>query len=128
VSAVSSRAARREGHAAAALGTRRVHRRVGESAPDVEAVRLPSGVVLGPEVKSRIALPKLLTGALDQARGYFPQAVPLAILYARGATDGVACVPLSAFVAMTGIDVATLPKATPLRRPKSPQLSLLDIR
>ena len=125
MSATSARAARREGQAAAALGSTRVHRRRGESAPDVVPIVLPNGTRLQPEVKSRLHLPRLVVGALEQAEGYARgTAIPLAVLFAYGATDGIACVPLSAFAALVGLNVAVLPKARPLARPRpSPQLT-----
>jgi hypothetical protein len=42
----------------------------------------------------------------------------VAILYAFGERDGVACVPLRYFVALTGLDVKALPKPRPLPRPR----------
>ncbi len=89
MSAISRRAARREAQAAAALGSKRVtNRQRGEKAPDVVPVRLPGGQLLGPEVKSRKALPRLITGALEQAIGYFgppgdPGGDPLRVRGAR---------------------------------------------
>ncbi len=117
MSAQSTRAARRERQAAAALGTTRVHRKRGERAPDVAPVRLSSGVVLGPEVKSRKRLPCLVTGALEQARRYFGgRTIPIAVLYELGARSGIVCLDLGAFAALVGLDVATLPTERKARR------------
>lgn len=120
------RAARREREAAAVLGSTRVHRRAGQSAPDVRAVRLESGAVLGPEVKTRARLPKLLTAALDQARGYFPNAVALAVISETGGR-ALAVLDLRAFAALVGLDVADLPAPRKRRRVSSRQLSLPEV-
>lgn len=102
----SRRAARRELEAARVLGTRRVvHRSRYKSKPDVEPVTLPDGTVLQPEVKTRSALPKLVTNALGQARQYAPGAVPLAILSEKGGA-AVAVLPLRDFVRLVGIGSA----------------------
>lgn len=90
------------------LGTRRVHRSRYESAPDVEPVTLPDGTIVQPEIKTRAALPKLVTDALAQARCYAPGAVPLAILSETGGA-AVAVLPLRDFVRIVGL---ALPEST----------------
>jgi hypothetical protein len=98
------RAARRERQAAALLGTTRVHRGRYESAPDLEPVVLPSGVRLLAEVKTRSALPALVTKALDQAAGYAaPGDVPAAVLSATGG-EPVIVLPLRAFRRIAGLE------------------------
>lgn len=107
-------------------------RKRGEIAPDVTPIELPSGVHLGVEVKSRKALPKLITGALDQARGYFrhlPGTIPIAVLFELGQRGGVACLPLDALAELVGLDVARLPAPRPLPRPrKTNQLELFPVQ
>lgn len=100
-----ARAARREREAAAALGSKRVHRSRYESAPDIQPVTLPSGHTLSIEVKTRARLPVLLTSALEQAAGYNPEAIPCAVLSEKG---GVALLvlPLKAFAAIVGVSPA----------------------
>lgn len=102
------RAARRERQAAELLGTERVHRSRFESAPDCKPVTLPCGVVLSPEVKTRKALPALVTKALAQAKGYGPAgSVPVAVLSATGG-EPVIVLPLRAFRVVAGLDVDEL--------------------
>lgn len=120
-------AARRERQAAAALGSTRVHRRRGESAPDVLPLVLACGVELQPEVKSRKRLPRLVALALGQARRYRPGAVPLVAVYQAGTAGGIACLPLDAFARIAGLDVAKLPPPTPLRRPPAPRSEQLAL-
>ena len=100
MSRVSRRAARRELEAADAFGVKRVRRARYESAPDIEPVVLSTGDVLV-EVKSRATLPVLLRDALDQAKGYRPEGVPVAVLSALGGS-AVACLPLADFVRLLG--------------------------
>lgn len=108
---------RAEERAAKKLGVARVHRRRGESAPDIGAVRTSSGTLLGCEIKARSRLPALVVGALKQARRYWgSRALPVAIIFEKGSTDGIACLDLTNLVWLLGIDVATLPAPRPLRR------------
>lgn len=115
MSAMHARAARRERQTAQALGSTRVHRRRGESAPDVRLVTLPDGTTLQTEVKSRKRLPHVLTRALEQAQRYAPSAVPCAVIFQHGKAGGLAAVRLGDFARLVGLDVAALPSATPLR-------------
>ena len=108
MSRVSARAARREREAARALGARRIVRHIGESAPDTTAVVLASGLVLQPEVKSTKRPPKLVLDALEQARGYRADAVPLVVVAPYGG-EMIACLPLLAFVQIAGIAPVELP-------------------
>lgn len=132
MSAMHARAARRERQTAKVLGTERVRRKRGERAPDIRPIELPNGARLQAEVKSRKRLPALVTAALRQATGYTPDAIPLVAIYEKGARDGVACVPLSRFAALVGLDIEALPKPTPLRRPRAKpkadgQLTFFDL-
>lgn len=98
------RSADRERQAAELLGTTRVKRSRFESAPDLPPVRLPCGLTLMPEVKTRRRLPALVTKALDQAKGYAPPgAIPVAVLSATGA-EPVIVLPLRAFRRIAGIE------------------------
>lgn len=94
-------------------------------APDLVAVRTVGGVALGPEVKARAKLPAIVTAALAQARRYWRgRATPIAVIFAKGERDGVVTLGLADFAALVGLDVAQLPAPTPLRRERSPQLTL----
>lgn len=121
--------ARREGQAGAVLGVERVHRRRGESAPDLEPVKLASGIEIQPEIKSRKrGAGRLVLDALEQARSYAPRAIPLAIIFEKGARDAIACLPLSALARLLGLDEDALRRRRerPIRR-KAGQLELLQI-
>jgi len=123
LSATSARAARLERDAAKALGSERVKRWGRKiSAPDVKAVPLPNGVVLGAECKSRKRLPSVVVAALKQAAKYFPGAVALAVVRQKGGR-AIACLDLDAFARLVGLDVAALPAPTKTKRP-SKQLEL----
>ena len=107
MSCVRSRASRRgadlERATAKALGGKRVHRARCESAPDIEAIELPSGLVVQCECKARAALPVLVTDALDQARKYAPAgAIPVAVLRAKGAAPMVV-LSLDHFALIAGV-------------------------
>lgn len=91
-----------EHRAALTLGGERVKRRRGESAPDVRPVRLPNGELLQPECKTRRRLPRLVMAALDQARGYLPGAVPVAIISEKGG-EAIACLPLRDLARLLGL-------------------------
>jgi len=106
---------RREREAAAILGTRRIPRAYGLSAPDVEVVQLANGERLQPEVKHRKRLPALLVDALEQARRYTPNAIPMAVVSAYGG-EAIACLPLRDLARLLGI--AEPPK--PLAKCKAP--------
>jgi hypothetical protein len=130
MSSTSARAARRERQAAAVLGSERVHRQRGERAPDVEPVRLPSGHLLQAEVKSRAKLPRIARLAVEQAHGYAPGAMPVAVIFEKGSRDGIASMRLADFARLVGLDVDELPDARPLRRPrrvKDHQLTLFEV-
>lgn len=97
------RAARREREAAAVLGSTRVHRARGERAPDVEPIRFGDGTVVAvPEVKTRATLPKWLKKALEQARGYHEDAIPLVVLSETGG-PAIAVIPLTDLATLVGI-------------------------
>lgn len=107
---------RREREAARALGSRRVVRHRGQSAPDVAPVVLPGGEVLQPEVKHRKRLPRLLADALSQALRYEPGATPVAIVSEhRGAA--LAVLRLADFARLVGVEL-DVPKPRRRRAPK----------
>jgi hypothetical protein len=90
-----------ERRAAKALGGVRVKRRRGQKAPDIWAVRLPSGELLQPECKSRKRKSKLVEDALVQAANYTPTAIPVAVISSRGGRP-IACVYLDDFAKLVG--------------------------
>jgi hypothetical protein len=102
MSAQHARAARRERQAAELLGSKRVRRRPYERAPDVEPVKLGDGTVLVPESKTRGKLPKWIVGAVEQARGYLPGAVPLVVLSQTGG-EPLGLLPLRDLSRLLGI-------------------------
>jgi hypothetical protein len=102
VTAAHRRAARREREAAAVLGSKRVHRKRGQKAPDVVPIRFADGSVIVPEAKTRAKLPKWLKAALDQARGYHRGAVPLVVLSETGG-QAIAVIPLTDLATLVGI-------------------------
>lgn len=102
------RGAALERRTAKALGTRRVHRSRYESAPDIELVRLPPGEELSCECKTRKRLPALVTKALAQAKRYFPNATPCAILSAFGERP-VIVLPLADFRRLVGLEPGAAP-------------------
>lgn len=88
-----ARAARRERQAARALGTRRVVRERGESAPDALPARLPSGATIQIEVKSRAAPLRVVSRWFAQCAGYAaPGALPVLVVFAHGQPAGDALV------------------------------------
>jgi hypothetical protein len=103
VSATSRRAARREEEAARVLGTVRVRYRPRHvSAPDALPQRLPDGTVLQVEIKSTKRPPKRILDALDQARRYTPDAVPIAVIAPFGG-GAIACLPLVDLARLVGL-------------------------
>lgn len=111
------RAADRERQAAEILGTKRVKRSRYESAPDVEPVRLPCGLTVMCEVKTRRRLPALVTKALAQAKGYGPAgAIPAAVLSATGG-EPVIVLPLRAFRRVAGIEASEPTRQIPIAFP-----------
>lgn len=119
------RAWAREREAAAVLGTRRIPRAYGLSAPDVEPIQLASGEVIVCEVKTRKRLPALLEAALEQAQRYMPQATPLAIVSERGGR-ALAVLALRDFARLLGLEAIGL--ARPRRRRKrSPSQMVLTL-
>jgi hypothetical protein len=113
VSTVSRRAARRELEAARSFGVRRTQYRLQfESRPDIELVRLPCGVTLTVEVKSRKRLPRLIAKALAQAQAYEPAAVPAVVISELGG-EALAVLPLRVFCRIAGIEPRTLREGTP---------------
>lgn len=102
-----------EHRAALALGGVRVKRKRGQRAPDVWAVRLPSGEVLQPECKSRKRKSKVVEDALVQAAGYTPSAIPVAVISSRGGR-AIACVYLDDFTKLVGAQELDSWKQLPL--------------
>lgn len=102
------RGTRLERRTARALRTERITRARGKSAPDVCAVRDREGEVYQPECKSGLRrLPTVIRKALVQARGYAPDAVPVAVVSDVGG-EAVACLPLEAFARLLGVAPARL--------------------
>lgn len=111
-----ARAARRERQAARALGTRRVVRAIGESAPDAMPARLPSGVTVQLEVKERAAPLRTVERWLSQAAGYAPPgAMPLVIVFAHGqrADDALVVMRLADFRRAVGLETAIAQPSLP---------------
>jgi hypothetical protein len=101
------RGADREREAARLLGTKRTCRSRYERAPDCTPVRLPSGDVLCPEVKTgRTRLPAVVRKALAQARGYLPDAIPVAVISTTGG-ESIACLPLRDLARLLGLQPKT---------------------
>jgi Holliday junction resolvase len=110
-----SRGARREREAASALGTTRVLRKRGESAPDLDPVHLQNGMVLQPEVKNRAKLPRVVMLALEQAQSYRLDATPLVVVSQTG-KPAIVCIALDAFSQIIG--------RSPVELPQQPSLPL----
>jgi hypothetical protein len=114
MAAPHARAARLEREAAAALGTTRVTRRPRYTpAPDMFCKRLANGETVQGECKSRKHAPKLVTDALEQARRYTPDALPIAIVRPVGGR-AVACMYLDDFARAIGTQLAAPPAQPPL--------------
>jgi hypothetical protein len=114
-----ARAARRERQAARALGTRRVVRERGESAPDALPARLPSGAVLQLEVKERAAPLRVVSRWFEQCRGYAaPGALPVLVVFATGqhADDALVVVRLADFRRAVGLEAQSSQPALPFGR------------
>lgn len=125
MSAALQRAWAREREAAAVLGSRRIPRAYGLSAPDMEPIQLASGETLVAEVKHRKRLPALLEAALSQAQRYMPQATPLAIVSERGGR-ALAVLALRDFARLLGLEAIGF--ARPRRRRKrSPSQMILTL-
>lgn len=111
-----ARAARRERQAARALGTRRVVRAIGESAPDAIPTRLPCGVVVQPEVKERAAPLRTVERWLSQAAGYAsPDVTPVVIVFAHGqrADDALVVMRLADFRRAVGLEAPSAQPSLP---------------
>lgn len=114
-----SRAARRERQAARALGTRRVVRAVGESAPDAIPSRLPCGATVQLEVKERAAPLRTVERWLSQCSGYAtPGALPLLVVFAHGqrAGDALVVLRLDDFRRVAGLEALDAQQPLPLGR------------
>ena len=122
--AALQRAWAREREAAAVLGSRRIPRAYGLSAPDLEPIQLASGETIIAEVKHRKRLPALLEAALSQAQRYMPQATPLAIVSERGGR-ALAVLALRDFARLLGLEAIGL--ARPRRRKRSPSQMVLTL-
>ena len=111
-----ARAARRERQAARALGTQRVVRERGESAPDALPARLPSGAVLQLEVKERAAPLRVVSRWFEQCAGYAaPGALPVLVVFATGqhADDALVVVRLADFRRAVGLEASDAQTALP---------------
>ncbi len=114
-----ARAARRERQAARALGTQRVVRERGESAPDALPARLPSGAVLQLEVKERAAPLRVVSRWFEQCAGYAaPGALPVLVVFATGqhADDALVVVRLADFRRAVGLEASDAQTALPFGR------------
>lgn len=103
------RAARRERQAAKALGTERVLRLIGESAPDALPAKLPSGAVLQPEVKERSKPVATIARWLAQAERYCaPGVLPAVVIFTTGelASDALVVLRLDDFRRAVGLEPA----------------------
>src|SRR5262245_42194331 len=104
------RAADRERKAARILGTKRVVRKKEDKnkpLPDAEPFEIKEGLGTGdwvqPEVKNGMKrVPQALVNALDQAKGYSPEFVPLAVFSDVGGTD-IGCVYLTDLARYMGV-------------------------
>lgn len=96
MSAASKRGARREHAAAALVGSVRVRREIGTSAPDVEPSELPNGVAIIVESKSRKSPLRVVERWLSQAEGYGPGRAAVVVVYALGQPAGEALVIMRA--------------------------------
>jgi hypothetical protein len=102
------RGTRLERRTARILGSQRITRARGKSAPDVCAVLDRAGEQYQPECKSGMRrLPAVVRKALAQARRYTPDAVPVAVVSDVGG-EAVACLPLDAFARLLGVAPARL--------------------
>jgi hypothetical protein len=108
VNSALKRAFRREREAAKILGSRRIHRAYGLSAPDLEPIQLASGETIVAEVKTRKRLPALLVGALEQARRYAPDAIPMAVVSEYGG-QAMAAMMLVDLARLLGINATPAP-------------------
>jgi hypothetical protein len=102
MSASHDRARDLEHVTAKVLGTKRVRRSRFEKAPDVFAVTLATGHTLQAECKTRKRVPKLILDALKQARGYTPDAIPLAVIRQKGGR-AIACLDLRILAGLLGL-------------------------
>lgn len=120
MSATSARAFRRERTAAKLLGTTRVRRGIGESAPDVLPTQLPCGVSVSVEVKSRIQPLKTVERWLAQAQHYAPHFAPVVLVFAKGqhADQAIVCLRASDFRRIAGLAETTPQVPLPLERSK----------
>ncbi len=103
MTAAHRRAARREQQVADLLGTQRVKFRPRfQRSPDCVPIRLADGSVIVPESKTRKALPKWITTAIGQARGYVEGSIPLVVVSElRG--EPLALVPLADLARLVGL-------------------------
>lgn len=117
MTAAHQRGARRERQTAALVDSVRVIRPRGESAPDVEPVTLPSGVVILPESKARRKPLATAERWLRQAEGYLPGAAGVVFVYATGqrASDGLVILRASAFRRIAGLEAPDAQLSLPLK-------------
>lgn len=102
------RAASRERKVAKIFGTTRVVRKAKGRLPDALPFALESGEVVQLEVKNGMKrCPRVLVKALEQARGYTPEATPVAVFSDVGGMD-IACVPAKDLARWMGIEAEKL--------------------
>lgn len=104
-----NRAAAREREAAKIFGSKRFVRTTPKGrAPDVLPFTLETGEIVQPEVKNGMKrLPRELVKALEQARSYAPDAVPMAVFSDVGG-EAIACVPAKALARWLKVAPETL--------------------
>ena len=103
-----ARAASRERKAAKIFGTTRVVRKAKGRLPDAIPFELKTGECVQLEVKNGMKrCPRVLVKALDQAKAYTPEAIPIAVFSDVGGTD-IACVAAKDLARWMGIEVAQL--------------------
>lgn len=109
MSLASRRGAALERRTAEKLGGKRVHRKRGESAPDVYPLTLSNGITLIVEAKHRAKLPALIKKALARAARYAPSCVPVAAINEFGGRS-IAVMWFSDFCKLAGTQPLNLPK------------------
>jgi hypothetical protein len=119
------RAADRERKAARIFGQKRNIRKTKGKTPDVLPFELPSGEFVQLEVKNGMKrCPRVLVKALDQAHGYTPNAVAIAIFSDVGGTD-IACLSAKTLARWLGIEPEKL--APKLPKPKKAKRSFKQL-
>lgn len=113
MSRASRRGAALEERAAKLIGSKRVHRKRGESKPDVYPLQLSNGITLLIEAKHRAKIPVLIKQALAQAAKYAPDCIPIAAINEYGG---------QAIAVLWFHDLCKLVGTQPLNLPQQPSL------